>query len=69
MADCHRNRYHECIYHACQARGVRKTWRNRLHYHWRELAFGFWIMLGLALLAMLTAWAFHMLLPPVWLMK
>lgn len=70
-ADCHRNRYHEYICRGCQARGVRYTWRNRLQYHKKMLTIGFWILLGLTALALLTAWAFHLMfqLPPALLIN
>ncbi len=68
-ADCHRNRYRELICHACQARGVRFTWRNRMHHHGRMLMIGVWITLGLTALGLLIAWALHVLflVPVAWL--
>ena len=70
-ADCHRNRYGEYICHACQQRGIRSTWRNRLRHHWRTLTIGVWVMLGLTALALLLAWSFNMMLlvPPAWMLK
>jgi hypothetical protein len=69
--ECHRNRYGEYICRACQSGGVRFTWRRRLYHHWRMLTIGFWILLALTALALLTAWAFHMMLlvPPAWMLR
>lgn len=63
--DCHRNRYDELICHACQASGVRFSWRRRVrHLFGRAGRAGLavWLLLAATALLLLGAWLFEMVL-------